>query len=1151
VFTVYHSNKVDTLKILLVHLIKSAPLDNPFEKEQILVQSPGMSQWLKMALADELGIAANIEFPLPATFIWDMFTYVLPDVPKRSAFNKEAMTWKLMEILPEQLTRKEFSPLNQYLKDDSDQSKLYQLAEKIADIFDGYLVYRPDWIEAWENGERVDEIGDEHPWQPVLWKALYDYTVNDQQQSHYHRANLYQKFIEAVVAGRVPLDKLPKRLFIFGISSLPPRYTDALKALGEHIDVHLMFTNPCQHYWGDIRDRKYLARVEAQRRKQLALDGQSIAITGETSPLKGALESNVIDDELHTDQAVGNSLLASMGKLGRDNLYLLAQSDNEEHELFIDVPRDNLLRQLQADVLHLEEHQNEHQLETSSHKPVIAHDDRSLTLHACHSPMREVEVLHDELLAMFDRDPELKPRDVIVMVADINAYSPYIQAVFGNAPGERFIPYSISDRTANQESPILNAFMQLTGLPQSRCLASELLELLETPAMMRCFDIDEDEFETAKRWVEESGIRWGLDASTAQEFELPETEQNTWQFGINRMLLGYAMPATSSLFDTGDTVLAPYNEVQGMNAELAGKLAHFIEMISYYRTALSQTQSVDGWRELLNRLLEDFFVVDLEGEVALKSIRDTLISLKEQLDDAGYEQEIAPAIISEYLNNKLSSTRVSQRFLAGQVNFCTLMPMRSIPFKTVCLLGMNDGVYPRSMPPEGFDLMNGRTRRGDRSRRDDDRYLFLEALLSAQQTLYISFVGRSIQDNTERVPSVLVSELLEYCEQNYCLLGDEELPSDDSGKKLVKQLTTVHTMVPFSPQNFAEPNASYAKEWLPAALRQGQASSEFNLPLDDYLLDAVYPLDLDLVELQRFWRLPVQYFFNRRLKVFFEPPLPVMDDDEPFALDGLSSYQLRDNLLDTLHNVDDSVKQEVLNQFIQRQRAEGKLPVGAFGELEFELNRAQTEEVLNKVHFLCQSPLDDLEVSLNSDVLGTSKPVHLSGWLTKRFQSGLVRYRSGAIRSRDLLAAWIDHLAHAAMNQFMPTHLIGYDRKQGVTHQILPPVESREMALSLLDELIRLYYQGMTSPIPYFPKTVLACVEAGFSRGKWVDDETKSLKKMADTFNDGFATSGEGNDVYIARIWPEWNEDLAQQVRLLATLVLQTPRLQLIDSEEF
>ncbi|MFS1483958.1 MULTISPECIES: exodeoxyribonuclease V subunit gamma [Vibrio] len=1155
-FTVYHSNKVDTLKILLVHLIKSDPLANPFEKEQILVQSPGMSQWLKMELAKEFGVAANIDFPLPATFIWDMFTQVLPDVPKRSAFNKEAMTWKLMSLLPAKLDHPDFLPLQRYLENDEDDSKLYQLAEKIADIFDGYLVYRPEWMAMWEAGEPVAELVDdegqqEHPWQPILWQALYEQTLS-QGQSKYHRGNLYHDFIEALANQQGQLQHLPKRLFVFGISSLPPRYMDALKALGEQIDVHLMFTNPCQHYWGDIRDRKYLARVEAQRRKQFALVDGLPQLEGEVSPLKGGIEANV-EDELHTSQAVGNSLLASMGKLGRDNLFLLSQSDSEEHEFFIDVERDNLLHQLQADILQLEEHQDDHILDSSNHKQVVELGDRSLTVHACHSPMREVEVLHDQLLAMFDADPTLKPRDIIVMVSDINAYSPAIQAVFGNAPGERYIPYSISDRTADQESPILTAFMQLVALPNTRCLASELLELLEIPAMMARFGIDEFQFEQAKQWVEEAGIRWGVDASTATEFDLPATEQNTWLFGIQRMLLGYAMSDSAGLFETEHSPIAAYNEVQGINAELAGKLAHFIDRIAHYRQRLTETQSIDMWRETLLQMIDDFFAVELEGEVVLKSIRDALSQLNEQLDDALYEQELSPSIIYQYLNNKLSGARISQRFLAGQVNFCTLMPMRSIPFKTVCLLGMNDGVYPRSMPPEGFDLMNGRTRPGDRSRRDDDRYLFLEAMLSAQECLYISYVGRSIQDNTERVPSVLVSELIEYCQQNYCLSEDQALPSDDSGVNLTQAISFEHTMTPFSPAAFTQGDAShvlsYAKEWLPAANRSGERSGEFNRALDDYLLGATYPLELDLVELQRFWRLPVQYFFNRRLKVVFEPPLPVMEDDEPFVLNGLESFQLKDALLQVLLDHPEGAD-EAVRLFVSEQKAQGRLPVGAFGDIEFETNRVQAEDLAKEIRFVSGSPQQDLEVNIEFDVLGEGKPVRLMGWLTQNYQSGLVRFRSGKIRSQDYLAAWIDHLCCAVMGHGKTTHIIGYDRKEGVVHQTLQPIGDAQQAKSLLAELIRLFYQGMTAPLPYFPKTALAGVEAGFSRGKWIDDEEKSLKKMADTFNDSFAFTGEGRDTYISRIWPKWDNELATESRMYSTLVLQAARLAAADLED-
>ncbi|MCU8394357.1 exodeoxyribonuclease V subunit gamma [Vibrio vulnificus] len=1159
-FTVYHSNQVDVLKSLLVELIRLNPLQNPFDKEQILVQSPGMSQWLKMELAKEFGVAANIEFPLPATFIWDMFTHVLADVPKRSAFNKEAMTWKLMHLLPQQLALAEFSPLARYLQDDEEGAKLYQLSEKIADIFDGYLVYRPEWIRDWEAGKAVAEIGDEHPWQPMLWQALYDHTVA-LGQSPYHRANLYEHFIDSLENYTGQFEHLPQRLFVFGITSLPPRYMDALKALGQHIDVHLMFTNPCRYYWGEVRDRKFLARLAVKQRQHLVWQQDHSQLQGQSEQLKGSIEDNLAD-ELHTE-VVGNSLLASMGKLGRDNMYLLSQLESHEIEAFVDIEPDSLLHQLQADILNLEEHQDDDHIESSHHKPLIEANDRSLSLHVCHSPMREVEVLHDQLLAMFDADPTLKPRDIIVMVADINAYSPAIQAVFGNAPGERFIPYSISDRTADQESPILNAFLTLVNLPQMRCLASELLELLETPAILQKFSLSETEFLQAKQWVEASGIRWGLDEQTGCEFELPQTRQNTWQFGIQRMLLGYAMPESAGLFQSGDEWLAPYNEVQGMGAELAGKLSYFIEKVRCYRHALAQAQNIDAWRQQLHGVLADFFAVDLEGEVALKSIRDTLGQLKEQLSDAAFEAELSPSVIRQYLLNKLSGSRVSQRFLAGQVNFCTLMPMRSIPFRTVCLLGMNDGVYPRSVAPEGFDLIHGRARAGDRSRRDDDRYLFLEALLSAQQSVYISYVGRSVQDNTEKVPSVLVAELMEYCQQNYCLAGDEHLGVDESGAHLLKAITSEHPMVPFSPKAFlGEPpsNAkSYAKEWIPAAQQQseGQVPSQQSAPfyqaLDDYLLGATFPLELDLVELQRFWRLPVQYFFNRRLKVVFEPPMAVMADEEPFVLDGLNSFQLREQLLHRLlshENRTPDMVQPLIEGVRSEMRAQGKLPIGAFGELEFDTNRVQAEALIEKLTGLSHAALDDLEVDLTFTPFGEGKTIHLSGWLTQHYQSGLLRYRSGKIRSQDYLAGWIDHLSMSAMGVAKVTHLIGYDKKEGVVHLKYPAMAHTGQAKSLLNELIRLYIEGMTQPLAYFPKTALAAIEAGISRGQWNDDEEKALKKMADTFNDGFLGAGEGADSYISRIWPKWNEQLAHQVRLMSSLVLQGARLSVVDASE-
>ncbi|PST89437.1 exodeoxyribonuclease V subunit gamma [Photobacterium iliopiscarium] len=1137
-FTVYHSNQLDLLKSLLVELIRLQPLANPFEKEQILVQSPGMSQWLKMELATSFGVAANIEFPLPATFIWKMFTQVLADVPERSAFNKEAMTWKLMQVLPQQFDQPEFEPLQRYLDNDSDSLKCYQLSEKIADIFDQYLVYRPEWIQQWEAGETVAELNDEHPWQPILWQALYDQTLA-LEQSPYHRANLYDHFIETLNnysgnEGKAALlaAGLPQRLFVFGISSLPPRYLDALAAIGEHIDVHLMFTNPCKYYWGDIRDRKHLARLAARNRVKLRSIEDNI-----DDVLKEFKDDDQSSYDEMSERVSGNSLLASMGKLGRDNVYLLAGMNiNTNDDGFVDIEPDTLLHAIQYDILELIDRQDDTQLDSSEHKFPIAADDHSVTIHACHSPMREVEVLHDKLLAMFEADSKLKPRDVIVMVADINAYSAAIQSVFGNAPGNRYIPFSISDRTAEQENPILLAFLRLLNLPESRCHASELLELLEVPAVMEKFGFDSISFEKIKQWIEEAGIRWGLDQHTASQFDLPEQLQNTWLFGIQRMLLGYAMPHDTGLF----AGISAYEQVQGLDAELAGQLAGFIDSLIEYRSALAQSQTVNQWAELLHQLLDDFFVVELEGELILKSIRDNLQRLHQQLQDAGYQGQITPAVLTQYLQDKLSGERVSQRFLAGQVNFCTLMPMRSIPFNVVCLLGMNDGAYPRNIAPEGFDLMNGRTKAGDRSRRDDDRYLFLEALLSAQQTLYISYVGRSIQDNAQKVPSVLVSELVEYCQQGYCCAGDQPLAVDVSANNIKQQLIQHHPLVPFSPSAFIGDHASFAIEWLPAANRDGQASAPFQLdalvaePMAD---DQV--LVLELAELQRFWRLPVRYFFNRRLKVYFEAPMGLLEDDEPFVLNGLESYLIRDQLLELLldaklKNADPDV---IYNQFAAEQRAAGNLPVAAFGELDLAASRQAVANLTDVIEPLIHAPLADQEVAITVMIKGHN--VSLQGWLKQRYQSGLLRYRTGKIRPQDFLTAWLDHLclAISVPETQQVTHIIGTDKQFEL--QTIEP----QQALAYLQQLIELYYQGLNQPLAYFPKTAMAAIQAHIGRdGSWKSDEEteqKALTKMAECFNDGYLFAGEGSDDYIQRVWPQWNDDVAQDANQLAALVLQ------------
>ena len=368
-------------------------------------------------------------------------------------------------------------------------------------------------------------------------------------------------------------------------------------------------------------------------------------------------------------------------------------------------------------------------------------------------------------------------------------------------------------------------------------------------------------------------------------FDLPPRNENTWSFGLRRMLMGYAMPESEGIYQD----VYPFDASQGIAAERIGRLATFIEQIENLVQTIEQPRQITEWILYINQLLENFFTPEAH-EYPLDRVRRNLEDLKQQLDDAGFGEPLPLPVLFDYLNEKLTGERGSQRFLAGQVNFCTLMPMRSIPFKVVCLLGMNDGAYPRSLPPTGFDLIAKHSRRGDRSRRDDDRYLFLEALLSAREQLYISYVGRSIRDDSERTPSVLVTELLDYC----CRAFDLEETKGASDNAILKQLIIQHPLQPFSPACFIpdkyNSSHSYASEWLAAACSQSEINRESE---DAFLANDLPPAErvqeLELTELLRFYRNPCQYFFNRRLKVWFESEDEAPEDQEPFNLNGLEN----------------------------------------------------------------------------------------------------------------------------------------------------------------------------------------------------------------------------------------------------------------------
>ncbi|HCN1398949.1 TPA: exodeoxyribonuclease V subunit gamma [Escherichia coli] len=1105
---VYHSNRLDVLEALMEFIVERERLDDPFEPEMILVQSTGMAQWLQMTLSQKFGIAANIDFPLPASFIWDMFVRVLPEIPKESAFNKQSMSWKLMTLLPQLLDREDFTLLRHYLTDDSDKRKLFQLSSKAADLFDQYLVYRPDWLAQWEIGHLVEGLGEAQAWQAPLWKALVEYT-HQLGQPRWHRANLYQRFIETLESATTCPPGLPSRVFICGISALPPVYLQALQALGKHIEIHLLFTNPCRYYWGDIKDPAYLAKLLTRQRRH-SFEDRELPLFRDSENAGQLFNSD-------GEQDVGNPLLASWGKLGRDYIYLLSDLESsQELDAFVDVTPDNLLHNIQSDILELENRAvagvNIEEFSRSDNKRPLDPLDSSITFHVCHSPQREVEVLHDRLLAMLEEDPTLTARDIIVMVADIDSYSPFIQAVFGSAPADRYLPYAISDRRARQSHPVLEAFISLLSLPDSRFVSEDVLALLDVPVLAARFDITEEGLRYLRQWVNESGIRWGIDDDNVRELELPATGQHTWRFGLTRMLLGYAMESAQGEWQS----VLPYDESSGLIAELVGHLASLLMQLNIWRRGLAQERPLEEWLPVCRDMLNAFFLPDAETEAAMTLIEQQWQAIIAEGLGAQYGDAVPLSLLRDELAQRLDQERISQRFLAGPVNICTLMPMRSIPFRVVCLLGMNDGVYPRQLAPLGFDLMSQKPKRGDRSRRDDDRYLFLEALISAQQKLYISYIGRSIQDNSERFPSVLVQELIDYIGQSHYLPGDEALNCDESEARVKAHLTCLHTRMPFDPQNYQPgERQSYAREWLPAANQAGKAHSEFVQPLP-FTLPETVPLET----LQRFWAHPVRAFFQMRLQVNFRTEDSEIPDTEPFILEGLSRYQINQQLLNAL------VEQDDAERLFRRFRAAGDLPYGAFGEIFWETQCQEMQQLADRV-IACRQPGQSMEIDL------ACNDVQITGWLPQVQPDGLLRWRPSLLSVAQGMQLWLEHLVYCASGGNGESRL--FLRKDGEWR--FPPLAA-EQALHYLSELIEGYREGMSTPLLVLPESggawLKTCYDA--QNDAMLDDDStlqKARTKFLQAYEGNMMVRGEGDDIWYQRLWrqltPETMEAIVEQ----------------------
>ena len=462
------------------------------------------------------------------------------------------------------------------------------------------------------------------------------------------------------------------------------------------------------------------------------------------------------------------------------------------------------------------------------------------------------------------------------------------------------LPCSIADRISKDAEPLVAAFSQLLTLPDSRFQVSSLIALLRLPAMQARFAINLDDIEKITHWLELSAVHWGLDKTHKQQVLSQSsattlddaTDSFTWQQGLSRLMRGFAFADHRVIYQ--NQLLLP--TIEGSDSELLGKLMLIIEQLQLTAAKMSKARSATQWQQFLFELLTQLF--DDENDNGLAIVRSAIESLVEYCQHAGYHTDISLAVIRDFLNNHFSQPDPGRQFMIGQVTFCSMLPMRSIPFKIIAVLGLNDGEFPRQRQPLSFDLMTTTPAQlGDRSRRGDDRYLFLEAIISARQALYLSFQGKNIKNNKDRQPSLVLKELMEYLARGYGwqLLG----LNSDSEVNILSQVRQL-PMQAFSEQNYLGQFASFDANWLNLrrenpALTTAIKSADADLgdPLDVVNSEA----HLVASELIRFYQHPGRYYAQKALYLYLDNTNTLINDVEPFVPNHLDSYLLRQDLL--------------------------------------------------------------------------------------------------------------------------------------------------------------------------------------------------------------------------------------------------------------
>lgn len=1035
------------------------PRGNLLVPTRVLVPQAGLARWLQVHLAERLGVLANVEFTPPAQFAWELLHAVRPELPERSPFDVEVLRWHLYDLFGDALEGAALAPLRDYLSGPGDPLRRGALSLELARAYERMQGYRREKLLRWEHNG-LNRGADKDDWQAELWRRLLP------RVGGVSRAALVgdwlRRFDPESTRGEFH-DKpaptgLPEAFACFACSNVSPDVLRMLAVAGLHCNVDFYLPLPSRGYLGDTPTHRHEVWQWLRDRQ----DGNPLIIS-QGGALAGFVE-----------------LLYG---------YRHVQPD-EEVDAFDDaIDRGALLGRVRDDLL---------QHATPGDEARAALPDDSLQFHACHTPLREVQTLHDALLALFNDpkfDPPLQPRDVAVMLPDVSAYAPAIEAVFGGIDRKdpRWLPFNLGDAGAAASHPVAQLFLDLLDAPASRWEANELLDVLAVPGVMRRFDLDADAVARLVRRVHAAGVRWGEDEHARAD--CGGYREFSWAFGNDRLLAGFALGDGAAAELVGDT--APLADVEGEAFSHLDAVLTVLETWRRLRDESRRARTATRWQAFLNVALDRLYQHDPRDTAetrALERVRDALATLAHDCGAANPELELPWVEVRAFLRDALAAADPRQYLFTGGITFCGMVPLRAVPFRVICLLGMDETAFPRR-ESSGLDSLladrrAGHPERGDRDVRADDRLLFLQLLSAARDVFYVSWIGRDAHTNEDRPPSVVVSELIDALKRDYLLQ-----PADNAARKsLAARLPQIAPLHPFDTSLFDtqdKPPRSFHAEWLPAANARRRDADSLP-PFAGHALpaSATPANEIRLDELQRFFDDPARGFLEGALRLRLPRDVDEDADLEPLQPDHpLLRYDLASTLL--AHGDADAAHAQKL------LRAQGRLPPGALADAALAIAGERADRLRGAIDEFTggETRVDDIATTVELDG-GT----RLSGSVTNVYAAGLVRETAGKLNGKRALRAWLDTLfATVATDAPVACRVFWMESDDKLEWRDLAPLSPAD-ACAKLAEFVAAMRDGQRRPLPLFPKASWDALkrwrsqkgEAGF------DDFIEAFRDAAD-----------------------------------------------------